>query len=233
MLDPIDVGPRPFHWSCDEYERLADLDLFHDCRVQLIEGEILDMSPQTGPQSFRWTREEYDQLAGLDLFQERRVQLIDGEIFEMSPQGDSHALLIPIIYDTLKTAFGAGFTIRPQLPLALSKVSAPEPDLAVVRGDPREQRTRPSSAVLIVEVSDSSLVFDSTRKASVYAGAGIQDYWIVNLNDGRLDVYRRPAIDAKFEFGAGFLDIRSFGRDETVSPLAAPHSFILVRDLLP
>jgi Uma2 family endonuclease len=186
-----------------------------------------------GPQPFRWTREDYDRLADVGLFHNRRVQLIDGEIIEMSPHGNSHAMLIPVIYEVLKSAFGAGFTIRPQLPLALGKESAPEPDLAVVRGNPREHVVHPNSAVLVVEISDSSLAFDAGMKAALYARAGINEYWIVNLIHSQLDVYRKPVIGDKFEFGAGYGQRWSLTRDETVSPMAAPKAVIRAGELLP
>jgi len=187
----------------------------------------------TEPRPFRWTREQYYRAADLGLFRDRRVQLIDGEILEMSPQGNTHALLIPIIHEVLRSAFGDGFTIRPQLPMVMGGASDPEPDLAVVRGNPREQERHPASAVLVVEVADTSLVFDSTRKAALYARAGIGEYWIVNLVNVCLDVFRKPAIDRRFEFGAGYEDVRSLGAEENISALAAPNAVIPVGDLLP
>jgi Uma2 family endonuclease len=189
--------------------------------------------PQTGHRPFHWTREEYSKLAELGLFQDRRVQLIDGEIVEMSPQRRPHSMTIQLVCEALGKAFGQGFSILSQLPLTLGHHSEPEPDVAVVRGSPRDHTEHPSTALLVVEVSDTTLEFDSTRKAAIYARAGITEYWIVNLVDNRLEVHRQPVVDSKFEFGAGYLEIRPCRRDDTVTPLAAPLSKIRVSDLLP
>jgi Uma2 family endonuclease len=188
---------------------------------------------RTAPRTFHWTREVYDRLVELGFFHQRRVQLIDGEIYEMSPQGASHAMAIQLAHDALERAFGHGFCIRSQLPLALSPVSEPEPDVAVVRGTPRDYPNHPNSALLVVEVSDTTLEFDATRKAAVYARAGIAEYWIVNLAEARLDVYRGPSEDARFDLGAGYVDVRGYGRGDQVSPLAKPTSVVRVADLLP
>jgi Uma2 family endonuclease len=77
-----------------------------------------------------------------------------------------------------------------------------------------------------VEVADSTLEFDRTRKLEVYAEAGIREYWIVNLADNVVEVYRDPA-------GPAYRDSRRAGRHEVISPIAAPAGAIRVFDLLP
>ncbi len=187
-----------------------------------------------GPRPFHFTRDQYYRAGELGIFQDRRVQLIDGGIIEMSPQGSPHATVIGLVDDALRLAFGSGYRFRVQLPLSLGLDSEPEPDVAVVRGLPRDFKDRhPETAVLVVEIADSSLVLDSGHKAALYARAGISEYWIVNLVDARLDVYRNPTVDAHFEFGAGYAEIRGFSADASVTPLAAPAASIRVGDLLP
>jgi Uma2 family endonuclease len=104
----------------------------------------------------------------------------------------------------------------------------------VVRGDPRDYRdAHPERPVLIVEVSMSRLGFDREHKGSLYARAGITDYWIVNLADRRVEIYREPLPDGAAFFGWRYGRSITFGPDERVSPLAAPAAEIAVADLLP
>jgi Uma2 family endonuclease len=118
------------------------------------------------------------------------------------------------------------------MPLALSDDSEPEPDLAVVAGDARVyMKEHPTTALLVVEVADSSLAFDRQRKGRIYAAAAIPEYWIVNLAERVLEVYRMPAVAGSggFEYTQRTtLDDRS-----RVSPLARPDTSIAVANLLP
>lgn len=156
-----------------------------------------------------------------------RVELVEGEIVEMSPEKSRHAAAVDLALEALRRAFSAGVTVRVQHPLALSDESEPEPDLAVVVGTPRDYLGgHPATALLVVEVSDTSLEYDRRRKALVYAGAGIGEYWIVNLVDLRLEVHRQPSL-------SGYREHLVLGRNNTVSPLAAPGALVQVADLLP
>src|SRR5262249_6939280 len=118
------------------------------------------------------------------------------------------------------------------LPLHLGRKSAPEPDLAVVPGTPRDYAEHPITALLLVEVSDTSLAFDRRRKGTLYAKAGILDYWIINLVDRRLEVYRSPAKRANGR-GFAYADKLFLSANESIAPLAAPHAPIAVAELLP
>jgi Uma2 family endonuclease len=133
------------------------------------------------PPRKRFTLDEYHRFIKLGALADLRVELIDGELIEMPPIGDAHALAITLVDAALREAFGNGYLIRPQLPITLTPASEPEPDLLVVRGKPRDYATHPQTALLIVEVSDSTLRYDQTIKMSLYAKAGIADYWIVNI----------------------------------------------------
>jgi Uma2 family endonuclease len=175
-----------------------------------------------------WTREEYDRLIAAGGFgPESRVQLIRGEIVEMAPQKARHATGILRAEKALGRVFAGGFTVRAQLPLALGTWSEPEPDVAVVRGTIDDYRdAHPESAVLVAEVADSTLDFDQTRKREVYAGAGIPEYWIVNLIGNVLEVYRNPV-------GTIYQDVQRLGADEIISPRGAPSGTVRVSELLP
>jgi Uma2 family endonuclease len=201
---------------------------------------VVAASPSTGlpgpagPRPRRWTREEYYRLAELGLFRGQRVMLIDGEILLMSHAAAPHAAATTLTEDALRGAFGAGFTVRVQQPLELGRSSDPEPDLAVVGGGPRDYAAaHPTSALLIVEVADTSLAFDRTDKASLYAAAGILDYWIVNLIDRQLEIRRSPRPDHAQPFGAGYVILTVHSPSDVVAPLSVPQAQIPVADLLP
>jgi Uma2 family endonuclease len=163
-----------------------------------------------------------------------RVELIDGEIIEMSPQKSPHSTAISLTAESLRVAFGAGHHVRVQMPLALDPHSEPEPDVAVVLGSPRDYRdAHPASALLVVEVTDSTLAYDRDQKGSLYARAGIVDYWVLNLADRGLEVYRDPGLSPEARYGWSYHTIHHYSVDTNVSPLAAPQVRIAVADLLP
>jgi Uma2 family endonuclease len=176
----------------------------------------------------RWTREDYERLVEEGYFRpNERVELVDGIIFEMTPQNSWHAAAIQALQEVLLAAFKKGFSVRFQLPLALSVDSEPEPDVAVVPGHWRDYReAHPTTAVLVVEVAESALVHDRARKTAVYAHAGIPEYWILNRGGACLEVYRDPSADR-------YRSRAVLKPGETVSPLARPRVSIPIADLLP
>jgi Uma2 family endonuclease len=163
-----------------------------------------------------------------------RAELIDGEILSMTPQKRKHAAAIRAAEEALRTAFAAGYDVQVQLPLALDPFSEPEPDVSVVPGSWRDYReTHPSTAVLVVEIADTSLEYDRDRKGSLYARAGIADYWIVNLPAGRIEVYRNPAESSEAPCGWIYGTVQYYGPGQHLVPLAAPQSAIAADELLP
>jgi Uma2 family endonuclease len=181
----------------------------------------------------RWTRQEYDRLVASGFFHpEERLELIAGELVRMTPQGSAHATAVRLVEDALRTAFGRGFDVRVQMPLALDPDSEPEPDLAVVIGTPRDYRdSHPHTAVLIVEVADTTLPYDRERKARLYAAAGIPEYWVLNLIDRCLEVHRDPAPTESEE--KRYRTRFAVPSAETVSPLSCPNTPVAVSELLP
>lgn len=187
--------------------------------------------PAAGPCPWRVTHEEYHRLGGLGFFDGRRVQLIRGEVLVMSPMGSRHATSLQNCWYAVTAAFGPGACVRPQLPLA-PVGSEPEPDIAVVPGERRDYRdAHPTAALLVVEVSDSTLDFDLTTKAELYAESGILDYWVVDLNARALHVLRDPR--AVVAGGHRYFGPRVLAEGESVAPLAAPSAAVRVDDLLP
>jgi Uma2 family endonuclease len=129
----------------------------------------------------------------------------------------------------------AGWIVRLQAPVSLDDESELEPDLVVVPGRPGDYREgHPARPALAVEVAESSLDFDRGRKGSFYARAAVPDYWIVNIVEGTLEVYRDPESDASTAFGWRYRSAARLASPATVSPLAFSGAGpIPVADLLP
>jgi Uma2 family endonuclease len=183
----------------------------------------------------RWNRREYEQLVQQSFFgSDERLELLDGLLLVKEPQSSAHMTAVRLVEEALRAAFGAGWDVRPQGPIALDPRSEPEPDVSVVRGSPRDHRdAHPSSPALVVEVALASLRLDRTRKCRAFARAGVPEYWIVNLVDRVLEVHREPGRldDARRRWG--YRSVRTLGPDDAVSPLAAPGASVAVADLLP
>jgi Uma2 family endonuclease len=183
----------------------------------------------------RWTREEYYLMGEAGIFQEERVELIDGEIIQMAPQKDTHALAVGLCNEAVRQAFGSGYWVRVQLPLSLGPGSEPEPDISVVRGTVRDYsgKGHPTSALLVIEVSDTTLLYDRSRKQALYAAWEIADYWIVNLQQPSVEVYRQPIIDGADWRRSTYQDKTVLHKNDAIAPLAMPQQQIAVADLLP
>jgi len=184
-------------------------------------------------QVIRWTRHEYERMADIGLFEGRRVQLIDGEIFETTPMREPHAVALVLSVERFSAICGNGYHLRVQTPLAVGGDSEPEPDVAIVRGDARAYvDAHPTTAVLVVEISDSTLRFDLGRKRTLYAAAGISEYWVLDLNARAMHIFRglRPASETA---AATYSEQTMVDETASVSPLAFPLARLVVRDLLP
>ena len=183
----------------------------------------------------RFSRAEYEKLIDLGVFQPgEAIELIGGELMVAEPQGAPHYTAISKTAKTLETAFGPGWCVRMQGPIGLDDDSEPEPDIAVVAGSPEDYaRAHPSRPALTVEVAESSLGMDRRRKGSLYARAGLPDYWVLNLIDRVLEVYREPVPDSAAPFGWRYARREVFDASARVTPLAAPGSSIPVAQLLP
>lgn len=182
----------------------------------------------------RWTRFEYERLVELGVFKPgERLELLDGRLVVGEPQGVSHATGIRMAEEALRAAFGAGWDIRGQLPVALDAYSEPEPDVAVVPGSFRDYRhEHPARPVLVVEVAESSLRLDR-KKARLYARASVPELWLVNLVEGVVEVHRTPTQARPGRLGWTYADVRRLGRTDVVTPLHAPGARVAVADLLP
>ena len=181
----------------------------------------------------RWKRIEYERLIDCEVFQPgERIELIGGQLLIREPQSGPDAFAIELAADALRAAFGPSARVRVRLPIALDDESEPEPDLSVVAGTLDEADPAiPSGALLIVEVSEFSLALDRSEKASLYARAGIRDYWIVNLLESVLEVHRDPVPAPTAPYGWAYRTVRRLGAGDHVSPVAAGAARIAVAQL--
>jgi len=183
----------------------------------------------------RWTRAEYDRLIDIGVFLPHEpLELLAGELIVSEPQGSAHYTAIGLVEDALRAVLEPGWLVRSQGPVELDDESEPEPDVVVTRGVRRTfSRRHPSRPALVVEISDTSLAFDREHKGSLYARARLDDYWVLNLVDRVLEIYRRPVRDPSTPFGWRYASREVLSAESSVELLAAPGARILVSDLLP
>jgi Uma2 family endonuclease len=183
----------------------------------------------------RWTRREYGRLIDQEVLDEDEpIELLDGRLLVKEPQHSWHRTAVLLVARALDRAFGDGWFVQVQSPIALDDRSEPEPDVCVVRGSPRDYvDSHPSRPALVVEVVQSGLRVARGRKAVAYARAGIADYWIVNLADRVVEVLREPARPGPALRRWTYTAVERLGPGAVVAPLAASTARIPVADLLP
>ena len=176
-----------------------------------------------------FTVDDYYRMAEVGILgPEDRVELIDGEIIQMSPIGDRHAVCVLRANHLFTDLLRGRALVNIQNPLRLSNYTEPEPDLVLLK--PRTdfyaaKKIRPEDALLVVEVSDTTLRYDRKVKTPRYAAAGVPEVWIVNLDGDELLVYRNPSTD-------GYSTSLTLHRGDTLSPTAFPDVVFKADDLL-
>ncbi len=178
----------------------------------------------------QWTREEYHRMldAGI-LAEDDAVELLDGQIFAMSPQRPPHTTATKRTYDYLKSLLLDRADVRSQSPIALSPASEPEPDIAVVEIDVLEYSDRhpqPNEIFLLIEVADSTLTRDLGEKARAYAQANVQNYWVIDVRERLVHVFRQPS-------GNIYQQKQVLCRGDTLSLLAFPDINVAIDQMLP
>ncbi len=207
IRDIADEDPPKILWKKQEYYRLSDLGFFNGRRVELIEGEIF----------VKYTYAEFDEGA-----------------YEMSAMSGLHFSGVNVAAEVLREVFKKKYFVSVQCPIDMGENSEPEPDISIIEGKARDyKKAIPKTAALVVEISDTSLLYDRGKKVSLYARANIQDYWIVNLKDRRLEVYRRPIEDKTAFYGFSYGEIQIYTEKDSVSPLANMQAKIKIADILP
>lgn len=183
---------------------------------------------------YNWTVSEFERLFDAGFFgPDLRLELVEGEIWKKMTQNEPHAVALSLTEFALGGIFENCY-VRTQQPMILGESSKPAPDLAVVTGVPRDYlASHPTTAELVVEISDSTLVPDQTTKAALYARAQIAEYWIVNLVDRTLEVRRQPSPMSGELLGHGYRSTQILLPGESIAPLGAPDQIIGVDELLP
>jgi len=176
-----------------------------------------------------FTVDTYQRLGELGVLREdERVELVAGQVVAMTPIGPAHWSCVNRLTTLFAPLAGPMATLSVQNPLILETHDAPQPDIAVLqpRADGyRAKRPGPADVLLVIEVADSSLVYDRDVKIPRYARAGIPDVWLVDLTGERIEVFRDPVAGT-------YADVRRAARDAVLSPLRFPNLRIPVADIL-
>ena len=180
----------------------------------------------------KWTVEEFEHLTELGTFDGRRLELLDGEITDKMSQNQPHFNAVLLMQYKLLSLFGQGYLVLIQLPMHIGD-SKPEPDAAVIEGVPQRELPIPSTALLVVEIADTTLDSDRDVKSHIYARAGIPDYWIVDINARQIEVRRDPRADPTKPLGWTYGSLQTLGETDSIAPLARPDASFPVFDVLP
>ncbi len=178
----------------------------------------------------RFSLAEYDRMIAREVFdlnRHRRLELIQGELREMTPPGPTHEVLIDRLAKWSFRNLGDDEAIvRIQNSIGLpDSESAPQPDVAWVEvKNYSAQRPAALDVLLLIEVSDSSLLYDQGEKSRLYAEAGIPEYWIINIPQFSVETYRDPT-------GESYQTLARYDTADSVSPLAFSQVKLHVREL--
>ena len=173
----------------------------------------------------RWSVADYHDLIGTDLLKQKSVELLKGQIVEVSPESPLHADLNTTIAERLRFSLRQKALIREGKLITLAPDSEPEPDIAVVRlGSYRQQHPQATDIFLIIEFANSSLAKDTQEKALLYAQQAIADYWVADLANQQLRIYRQPS-------PSGYQDQQILTKGE-ITLLAFPDVTLTVTELL-
>jgi Uma2 family endonuclease len=180
------------------------------------------VAPPTQTRPLR--REEYDQLVELGRFQGEKIELLYGELVHMSPIGARHTSAVQELGALLIRALEGRATVRIQSPFAALDTSEPEPDVAVVPLG-RYAEAHAAEAYLIIEVAESSLAFDRIVKQRLYAESRVPEYWVVNVAEKCIEVYREPKAEA-------YARLERIGHGGSIAPERFPDVVIRVADVI-
>ncbi len=198
-----------------------------------METAAAEMRSRTAAPSFAIrpiTADEYHRMLDAGILYEREpVELLEGQLIAMPPEGPVHSSVVSRLTDALVRRFSGRAIVRPGNALALSRVSEPQPDFALVR--PRDDwysgaLPGPRDVLLLIEVSWSTLRYDRRDKLRAYARAGIAEFWIVDLVNRRVEVHAEP-------HELGYASSRSARPGESLAPRAFPEDAIAVESILP
>jgi Uma2 family endonuclease len=177
-----------------------------------------------------WNVDEYHRMLETGIITtDERVELIEGQVIPMSAKNPPHAATTLCASDYLKRLLAEVALVRVQDPVQLSQYSEPEPDIAVVRIDPQkyfDHHPTPDEVFLLIEVADKTLESDRKQKAPLYAKAGIREYWILDVNQRQVYVFREPNL-------AGYNQQLILEKNGLISLIAFPEIAVQISQLFP
>jgi Uma2 family endonuclease len=177
-----------------------------------------------------WTVAEYHRMSELGILDaDGKTELIDGQILLMTAKGTPHVVALQLSANSLSEQLKSDALIRTQDPIQLDDFSEPEPDLVVVRGailDYTEHHPYPEDIHLVVEIADSTLKQDSEVKDKLYAKAGISEYWVVDIKNRQVNIFRNPT-------PTGYANHLILREPNEFSPLAFPDIVLNLTSILP
>ncbi|MBW4550694.1 MAG: Uma2 family endonuclease [Aphanocapsa sp. GSE-SYN-MK-11-07L] len=181
-------------------------------------------------QTRRFTVSEYHRMSELGiLVPTERTELVNGQIIAMAAKGTLHTSAVLLTQDLLSDRLGKRVFVKSQDPIRLNDDSEPEPDIVLAVRDPlaySDHHPTAAEVLLVIEIADSSLKYDLETKAPLYAKAGISEYWVLDVVERKLHVFRQPG---ELEYQRQTILAETL----EIAPLAFPDCAIAIRDLLP
>lgn len=193
--------------------------------------ETYDPLPPQSPPRKRWTRSQCASLEASGIWEREQLELVGGELLSKMGKKRPHVHAASLLHEQLAEVFGSAF-VNSEAPIDVAptdlETNEPEPDLIVLARPSEEfdSNPRPEDLCLVVEIADSTLRFDLTVKAALYARAKICEYWVLDVTGRRLIVHRNPS-------SGSYESIAVFNDGESVAPIAAPSKTIAVSGILP
>jgi Uma2 family endonuclease len=190
---------------------------------------VHDLPGSAEPRRKRWTRAEYEDLSSSGSVDLQRLELIEGELIDKVGKKRPHVNSLVLLQRWLVKVFG-DLRVNPEAPIDVAPednpTNEPEPDLIVLNRDLNHFTSRnpgPADLELVIEIGDTSLAFDLSTKARLYARAGIIEYWVLDIPGRRMIVHRNPQEGL-------YASVEAYSAEESLAPLASPESCLRVSD---